>query len=931
LASAINPMIVTVASGRQMPPAPKAVKDIVLPSCAEYSFFSLYRPSVMAAAAVAEDAVEGVTISNPPTTLVATPRLSLDASSGDIHWKHQKVFLAGLFDSQEFRKFLSASELHVAVRDRDILLAPPANPPIFPGDIDENVTATLVESGDSFRVGFDGAVHTVEWLDAAPTEVDIAPLTFTSVEGKVGGRVTLSNGSVFRNPPLLAATGPQGQAAFSLTDLLRTRHVSLSADVTPAHGAFPAKEKILWQKAIPGGGRSCPVRTPYLDPDFGSYMQMDVWTYEAVEQNVAKRDALEAAAAAALAANADAAAVADEGAAAQAPSGMTSYERAVFVMPYNEFDVLPRLLHAVAVENCKSLGIWDADSGVVDHHALSLGKVSTPEDATPGTPPQDAITGIQIIDDNKRFLVLEGLTGGTGVGADSEGAMATVRKAVFPNGNLNNGSSITVLSNPKIRFPDRLYARFGTEMRHVKLAEPLKRTMAKASTYHRAKLTSECHTGLVKMQLIQEASGSGLTEGHIRTLHDAMKAFCFPTAAMVVAVDRAFGMFVSIPDETGVPPHHDLQSHLKSALVKQESVGSLKAAAKAAEVHRLDKLKIKLATSYKMPTDSKNPSYIKARSEYVSPDFIESNIKAVAGKARDKLPDDLKPVGEDGKPMEVSTYPASTLSHVELQKASVRERLQGDKKAGYPSFTPDSPTLAQSFTLGDTDGSFGGRTVDKSRWMTEKGFQYPQAAPPLQFGVEHREPRNPVTGAGLLTESRVSDLKTEWVEKDTSIHLNNGATKPPAFANGKEFKTVRAPPPPNGYRGCRSPSSLLRLACRFTPFFFLLSPRKTIFTITHLPLPPPLYSSAPHPCRRSLAPALPALAIRQTYCRRGLWTRYTLQEKSSIDSGAWTGRRGWGTADHTFSCRRSPPPCCEWTYRLSTRTWLAICTSSRAA
>ena len=197
------------------------------------------------------------------------------------------------------------------------------------------------------------------------------------------------------------------------------------------------------------------------------------------------------------------------------------------------------------------------------------------------------ICGFTVLDDDCRMIFIEGTV---------EGINQVLEEV--PRYQANDWS-YRVLSNPEIRFKERLYTGFNVDLKKVRLREPLPMLTSMPSIYNRAKVTEECFEALHRLGEIR----------HSNRMSEANVLQMFPSAAMVTSIESKYGESISMEDILGVKPKKKIRSWERKEdgpIVEEVVVED-----KKKEIVRL-----------KGPTDDKNPEFDKYLKTRTSKDFL---------------------------------------------------------------------------------------------------------------------------------------------------------------------------------------------------------------------------------------------------------------------------------------------------------------------
>ena len=299
------------------------------------------------------------------------------------------------------------------------------------------------------------------------------------------------------------------------------------------------------------------------------------------------------------------------------------------------------------------------------------------------------ICGFTVLDDDCRMIFIEGTVAG----------INQVMEEV-PRSQANDWS-FRVLSNPEIRFKERLYTGFNVDLKKVRLREPLPMLTSMPSIYNRAKVSEECFESLQRLGEIR----------HSNRMSEANMLQMFPSAAMVTSIESKYGESISMEDILGVKPKKKIRSWER----KEECpvVEEVAVEEKKKEIVRL-----------KGPTDDKNPEFDKYLKTRKNKDFLAEQdefLKKAMAKAditREKRR------AEDAKEdLDRYMYSTQKLAYTEIKKAELRDRLSKEKNC---TFTYSQDYTSQTVSMVDAERlKHVLEEENKKKWKTKRGFKYP--------------------------------------------------------------------------------------------------------------------------------------------------------------------------------------------------------------
>ena len=147
----------------------------------------------------------------------------------------------------------------------------------------------------------------------------------------------------------------------------------------------------------------------------------------------------------------------------------------------------------------------------------------------------DIISGFQVIDEDFRIIVIEGL---------GSGGMAMLHQEVRRT--RANGPLIRVLSDPTVRFLKREYLSFHVDLKRIKLRDRLPQICETPDIYNRAKVPLSCFEALHRLFRLRNSN----------RLRHVMESKLFPTVDMLLVLESKYGEAISLEDMDGNRAKH---------------------------------------------------------------------------------------------------------------------------------------------------------------------------------------------------------------------------------------------------------------------------------------------------------------------------------------------------------------------------------------
>lgn len=133
----------------------------------------------------------------------------------------------------------------------------------------------------------------------------------------------------------------------------------------------------------------------------------------------------------------------------------------------------------------------------------------------------DLLTGFQLVDGQRRLVIIEGL---------AYGAMQEVASIAKQAAEAAAGSKTTILFNERLRYPTRLYGGLGADLWPLKLCKPLPTLLAVAGNMTGNRLRPECMEALKKLNKLVDQSW----------MREVDRMQLFPLYPMLNALDKRF-------------------------------------------------------------------------------------------------------------------------------------------------------------------------------------------------------------------------------------------------------------------------------------------------------------------------------------------------------------------------------------------------------
>jgi len=691
LAKVVNPLSVRIVDARGLPGMGGQTGH---PSATAYD---LQREHCLAPYAVLRTPTPGLLRGAAAVATNGAPGGARRAKPARAGWNHATTFLVGHLDKPAVEECLSVVPVVVEVHDR------------HPVDL---VDAQRAQWQARVAAAPDGASPGASPAEssAATPEPDASPpsATYPLAEADAMACEELTSGSATAGDGL-----SHGLATFRIDGLLDTasQRVSelakrLGNAATRADGPIrlklraeivPAKRRV-----IPKGGvddwnltrEQCAVRRP------GAYC-----SFETPEATV-RIDVQLARPLLTLAEKA-------------APE-LNPFTRAVVVFEYGASEVLRAVVAAMDAVNAAHL------SDITG--SLRSYELSEAEQAAAEAGALDIISGVQVVDEECRMIIVEGLPSGV---ADL--------LAKIPRARANDGA-VRVLSNADVRFKKRLWLPFNVSLKQIRLREPLPVIVETPDIYNRIKVSGECFEALNRL----------LTLRHANRLAELQLQDMFPTLTMLVQIESKYGESISKEDIVGGPTADELAAAYAAAQAK--------AAAELGPGVTMDDFGVSRAKAAprKAATDSNNAAFEESLLAYRPPDYLteQQGLLEVAAEQWQTMKAEAAEARADDKVLSQFVYSGQKLQYTELKKAEMRKRLSAEKD-GVFTYSLDFQSAAVSL-VDETRLAQDAKEANQAAWMTKRGWVYPAPKKPSEYNVHPHKP----------SESRVDILKEQWIENE---------------------------------------------------------------------------------------------------------------------------------------------------------------------
>ena len=436
------------------------------------------------------------------------------------------------------------------------------------------------------------------------------------------------------------------------------------------------------------------------------------------------------------------------------------FERAIFMFPYKEKEVLQQLREAMDAVNSKAIPFASLRSyQLTDEQAQAAdeGKL-------------DIVSGFQAVDDNTRIIVVEGL---------SEGGMKCIREGVPRT--KSNTDRRKFFCSPDVRFTERIYTPYHVDLKMVRLRDPLQQILKNPNIYNRALVSQKCFDALHRLGELRKTN-------RMRTVK---LMNLFPEVEGLEELESKYGETVTLMDMFGrnrVRRRVSVESASK-ALMGNVGAGKAKSLEGGMSLFATTKLVQKARrVRLKAATDATNKQFeelMKTRASEPGKDYLSSHMDE-AKKLRmiTRRKKQLEWEAAKNNPNPVYIYGNQKLSSKAAAQAKLRKRIAKDKNA---VFTYSKDYVSQTVTTVDPEEvAKEEERQHKARFVTSTGFVYPPPKDPKDY---NKHPRAP-------SDFRVDELREQWQDptRPASPSQERGSMFDPNMITSGGFNSIPALP-----------------------------------------------------------------------------------------------------------------------------------------
>lgn len=442
---------------------------------------------------------------------------------------------------------------------------------------------------------------------------------------------------------------------------------------------------------------------------------------------------------------------------------MPIFERAAFVMPYDEPELLLTIRRVHKTVNMSAFG----ETGKSSNISLRTYQLGEAERSKCDNGELDVLTGFQVVDDDVRLVIVEGR---------ADGSMRALRDAIASLSHELSDSS-KVLMNDRVRFTRRAYTSFDVDLKMIRLRDRLNDIVTTPAVYNRSKVSALCFQCLNRMYDIRNATSVKFLQ----------RSGLFPSDRGLLEVENKYGETVSLYDMEGQHRAKKQRSKAMQAMYDRinasrgeregktvaktsgECVRERSVAARTSSTSRTRRRPIaERKRHHHAPLSTTNEAFIQhllARSP--PPNFVSERRKLAAKlkaqvRRRRRREESERRSSNDQEPVYI--YGSQKLNSVAKQMDQLRrDVIAKDRNATY-TFSRDfhSATIAP---VNPNDVWAQAEAESKTRWILPQGFKWPFPKDPSMY---NKHPKKP-------SAAEIEELHAPWNEPNADAGEKRGA------------------------------------------------------------------------------------------------------------------------------------------------------------
>jgi|EP00945_MAST-04E_sp_MAST-4E-sp1_P000018 hypothetical protein len=430
------------------------------------------------------------------------------------------------------------------------------------------------------------------------------------------------------------------------------------------------------------------------------------------------------------------------------------FERAVYAFAYEDNEMLHQVQDLMYRVNKDAL-----PDTALRAHQLTKEQVAAAHEGT-----LDIICGFQVIDDDFRIIVVEGL---------GDGGMARLHREVKRT--RANGPMVRTLADPTVRFLEREYLHFHVDLKRIKLRDRLPQICETPDIYNRAKVPLACFDALHRLFRLRNAN----------RLRHVAESDLFPTVDMLLVLESKYGEAISLEDMDGDKAEHINVDFDDDDYVATDDEEEAKEPEFVEEPVVVEKKTKAHSDKRKADTDCWNDAFEQflieqAKIVYPNRPKIQAEmarrVKEETLLARTLRQQNEKLVLPPEVKGQIYIYSGQKLQFTEFQKEQMRKRLSTVRNA---TFTYSQEFQSMTMCLvNEDDIEKDAQLASLAKYTTPSGFVYPAPKDPAEYSKHPRQ----------VSKQRQEELKEPWVENQST-----GAPPGRSFqlrVGQKDFDTV---------------------------------------------------------------------------------------------------------------------------------------------
>ncbi|RYY83231.1 hypothetical protein EON63_11720 [archaeon] len=229
---------------------------------------------------------------------------------------------------------------------------------------------------------------------------------------------------------------------------------------------------------------------------------------------------------------------------------ITPFTRMVIMLPYLDDERVREINRGLEEVNMLAL---PNIQGSIRSYSLNADEIVAAEQGE-----MDILSGVMVLDDEVRILVLEGLAK-PGGGIEKLYVDYLFREEA-------NTTNYKVLCNPTILFPTRLYAPFSPDVKRIRVRGTLKNLVQKPDVYNRLQVDMMCYSAIDKLMALCLA----------QDLYTTKSLDMYPTIESLNKLELLYGEAISRTDMDGTLRIEFLRQH-ESRKGRRETEANMRA------------------------------------------------------------------------------------------------------------------------------------------------------------------------------------------------------------------------------------------------------------------------------------------------------------------------------------------------------------------